>query len=91
MIDLDKIKFLEHLGHRIKLLRKEKGLSLRQLAQLCDIDYSDISKIEKGQRNIQVFTILELAKGLGIHPKELFDFDIDIDIDIEKYKIDEKS
>lgn len=77
MIDLDKIKFLEHLGNRIKLLRKEKGLSLRQLAQLCDIDYSDISKIEKGQRNIQVSTILELAKGLDIHPKELFDFDID--------------
>lgn len=85
MIDLDKIKFLEHLGNRIKLLRKEKGLSLRQLAQLCDIDYSDISKIEKGQRNIQVSTILELARGLDIHPKELFDFDIDI----EKYKIDE--
>ncbi len=76
MIHLDKIKFLEHLGNRIELLRKEKGLSLRQLAQLCDIDYSDISKIEKGKRNIQVSTILELAKGLSIHPKELFDFDI---------------
>lgn len=77
MIHLDKIKFLEHLGNRIELLRKEKGLSLRQLAQLCDIDYSDISKIEKGKRNIQVSTILELAKGLSIHPKELFDFEID--------------
>lgn len=77
MIHLDKIKFLEILGNRIELLRKEKGLSLRQLAQLCDIDYSDISKIEKGKRNIQASTILELAKGLSIHPKELFDFDID--------------
>ncbi|GEN77170.1 helix-turn-helix domain-containing protein [Chryseobacterium hagamense] len=71
------MKFLELFGNQIKTLRKEKGLSLRQLAQLCDIDYSDISKIEKGQRNIQISTILELTKGLDIHPKDLFDFKID--------------
>lgn len=77
MMHIDKVKFLELLGNQIKTLRKEKGLSLRQLAQLCDIDYSDISKIEKGQRNIQISTILELTKGLDIHPKDLFDFDIE--------------
>ena len=37
----------------------------------------DISKIEKGKRNIQISTILELAKGLEIHPKELFDFNLE--------------
>lgn len=71
------MKFLELFGNQIKTLRKERGLSLRQLAQLCDIDYSDISKIEKGQRNIQISTILELTRGLDIHPKDLFDFKID--------------
>lgn len=71
------MKFLELFGNQIKTLRKERGLSLRQLAQLCDIDYSDISKIEKGQRNIQISTILELTKGLDIYSKELFDFKID--------------
>lgn len=75
MMHIDRMKFLELFGNQIKTLRKEKGLSLRQLAQLCDIDYSDISKIEKGQRNIQISTILELTKGLDIHPKDLFDFD----------------
>jgi len=71
------MKFLELFGNQIKILRKERDLSLRQLAQLCDIDYSDISKIEKGQRNIQISTILELTRGLDIYPKELFDFKID--------------
>ncbi|WP_294243654.1 helix-turn-helix transcriptional regulator [uncultured Chryseobacterium sp.] len=78
MTDIDRIKFLEHLGNQIKKLRKERGLSLRQLAQLCDIDYSDISKIEKGQRNIQISTLLELTRGLDIHPKDLFDFKTDV-------------
>ncbi|WP_294215162.1 helix-turn-helix transcriptional regulator [uncultured Chryseobacterium sp.] len=73
----DKINFLELFGNQIKTLRNEKKLSLRELAQLCDIDYSDISKIEKGKRNIQMTTIVELAKGLQVHPQELFNFKIE--------------
>lgn len=71
--------FLSLFGKRLRLLRTDKRLSFRQLAQNCNLDYSDISKIEKGERNIQLSTIYELAKGLGNHPKELFDFEIDID------------
>ncbi|AZA49388.1 XRE family transcriptional regulator [Chryseobacterium carnipullorum] len=73
----EKIEFLKSFGKRIETLRNEKKLSLRQLSQNCDIDYSDISKIEKGLRNIQISTILELAKGLDIQPKQLFDFETD--------------
>ncbi|HCN52207.1 MAG TPA: XRE family transcriptional regulator [Chryseobacterium sp.] len=72
----EKITFLTSFGKRIETLRNEKKLSLRQLSQNCDLDYSDISKIEKGLRNIQISTILELAKGLDVHPKQLFDFEI---------------
>jgi len=41
-----------------------------------DIDYSDINKIEKGQKNITLTTIIELAKGLSVQPKKLLDFDL---------------
>ncbi len=77
-INSEKIEFLKSFGKRIQLLREEKQLSLRQLAQNCEIDYSDISKIEKGLRNIQMSTIVELAKGLDVAPKKLFDFDFNI-------------
>lgn len=73
-IKKNKKEILSLFGKRIELLRKDQKLSLRQLAQCCDVDFSDISKIEKGERNIQMTTILELAKGLEVHPKELFDF-----------------
>ncbi|MGO2103482.1 MAG: helix-turn-helix domain-containing protein [Psychroflexus halocasei] len=62
-------------GKRIKHLRKEQGLSLRKLAQRCDVDFSDINKIEKGERNMQMTTLFELAKGLEVHPRDLFDFE----------------
>lgn len=72
----EKIAFLKAFGKRVQELREGKQLSLRQLAQNCEIDYSDIGKIEKGLRNIQMSTILELSKGLDITPQELFNFKI---------------
>jgi len=83
-IDLSNKEFLIRFGERLKKLRLIKKLSYRQMAQRCDLDYSYISKIEKGKHNIQLSTVLELSKGLNIKPKELFDFEFDI----KKYKID---
>lgn len=74
---MNKIEFQKLFGEHIETLRNKQNLSFRQLAQRCDLDYSDISKIEKGERNIQLSSVLQLAKGLAIHPKELFDFDVD--------------
>jgi transcriptional regulator with XRE-family HTH domain len=61
-------------GSNLKKIREEKGFSLRELSTKCDIDDSKISKIENGKFNIQLSTLIELAKGLGIEPKELLDF-----------------
>ena len=60
-------------GENFKDLRIKSDLSYRKLSQLCDVDYSDISKIEKGQVNITLLTIIELDKGLGVHPKQLLE------------------
>jgi len=74
-----KTEFQTAFGKQIEKLRTQQNLSFRQLAQRCDIDFSNISKIEKGEINIQLGTILELAKGLNVHHKELFDFKFDLD------------
>ena len=75
--EISKEDFLKVFGNNLKETRLEKNLSYRQLAQRCDIDYSHISRIEKGEINIQLSTVLELAKGLEIHPQELFGFKVD--------------
>ena len=66
-------------GENVLKRRTELKLSYRQLAQKCDIDFSAISKIEKGQKSLEFQTIIELAKGLEIHPQELFDFDFQLE------------
>jgi transcriptional regulator with XRE-family HTH domain len=63
-------------GDKLKEIRESKKLSLRQMATNCDLDDSQISKIEHGKKNVQLSTIFELAKGLGVEPKDLLDFKI---------------
>ncbi|HNP94083.1 MAG TPA: helix-turn-helix transcriptional regulator [Cyclobacteriaceae bacterium] len=68
---------LIQFGKRLSQIRKAKKLSFRQLAVLCDVDYSDIKKFEKGEVNITIATLMDLAIGLGVHPKELLGFNDD--------------
>jgi transcriptional regulator with XRE-family HTH domain len=67
--------YLKKFGENLKKARENKGYSLRSLAAECKIDHSDIAKMEKGEINITLLTVLELATALGIHPKKLLDFE----------------
>lgn len=71
-----KKELLKKFGQRLSEIRTKKGLSLRELAALCDVDASDIHRFEHGQKNPTLATLVDLANGLGVHPKELLDFDI---------------
>lgn len=59
-------------------LRKQQGLSQRALSYQCDVDFAKISKLEnKEDTNLNLTTLFELAKGLGVHPRDLIDYDFD--------------
>lgn len=76
--DIVLIKF----GQHIKKLRKELGLSQDDVVMNSDrLIKATISDIENGKRNLSFTTLVDLAKGLGKHPKELFDFTINFDKD----------
>lgn len=72
-------RLLLEFGKIVKFHRtQELKISLRDLAKRCDVEHSAIGKIEKGELKIQLPTVFELAKGLEIHPRDLFDFDFDV-------------
>jgi transcriptional regulator with XRE-family HTH domain len=70
-------KRLKKFGAHLKKLREKKGLSIRELSSLCDVDYGKISKLENNKANLTVTTLIELAEGLEVHPKVLLDMDFD--------------
>jgi transcriptional regulator with XRE-family HTH domain len=63
---------LKEFGSNLKKIRKRKGLSLRALSYECSIDFSDIGKIERGEINVTLLTIVQLAKALSVPTEELF-------------------
>ena len=71
----NKADLKEKFGKRARKIREDKNLSLRDVATNCDLDDSNISKIEHGKFNITLSTIIELAHGLEVKPKELLDFE----------------
>jgi len=74
MIKKNGSEIQKKFGFHLQKIRNQKGLSLRAMARNCEIDDSNISKIENGKFDVQLTTIIELAKGLDIHPKDLLDF-----------------
>ena len=58
-------------GKRLKKLREAKGFSQQELANLCDIEHSQISRIELGKINTTISTIFLIASKLEIEPSEL--------------------
>lgn len=61
------------LGKRIKELRKERGITQQQLAELINIDQRNMSAIECGL-NFPTKHFVKIAKALKIELKELFNF-----------------
>lgn len=49
---------------------------MRQLATEADMEYSQLSKIERGIINTTISTVHSLAKALGVHERDLFDFSL---------------
>jgi len=63
------------LGEHIRFLRGKRKLTQKRLAEISDIDYKYIQRIEgKNPPGIKIDTIGTLAKALEVKPKELLDF-----------------
>lgn len=74
MINIKNKRYIKTFGENLRRIRKEKKLSQESLSYDADIPLSQIGRIERGEVNTTISTILVLANALQIHPKELLDF-----------------
>lgn len=68
-------KGIKKLGQKIRQVRLSKNISMTKLAADAEIEYSQISRIERGIINTSVSHLLSIAKALKVHPSELFTWD----------------
>lgn len=77
IMETDKETILREFGKRVKSIRISKDLSQDQVViNSIRITKGTISDIENGKRNFSFTTLIDLAKGLDVHPRELLDIDI---------------
>ncbi|MDD5173482.1 MAG: helix-turn-helix transcriptional regulator [Candidatus Omnitrophica bacterium] len=71
---MDKVIRLK-LGEKIKYFRKKRGYTQSKLAELADIDYKYLQRIEgKNPPALKIDTIGKLASALKVSISELMDF-----------------
>src|SRR5215213_3274213 len=61
------------LAHRLRVLRAERGLTLREAAAKSGVAKETISDIERGLRHPHDPTLAKIAKGYGVHVEELLE------------------
>lgn len=62
----------QKVGNRIRALRKARGLTQQQLAELSNLDDAYIGSVERGERNISLDTLEKVIIAFDIQPTELF-------------------
>ncbi|OMF28846.1 helix-turn-helix domain-containing protein [Paenibacillus sp. FSL H8-0259] len=69
----------ESVGSRIRELRKAKGWTQEQLAEVASLHYSYIGGVERGDRNISLETLEKIIAAFQIPAEEIFRFEDDTD------------
>jgi transcriptional regulator with XRE-family HTH domain len=67
--------FMKAFGEHLRSLRQERGLTLENLEELTEIHYNQIGRIERGEINPTICTLLVLSKALKVHHKDLLNFE----------------
>jgi len=77
-MDVLKDEILKKFGEHVKYLRTKSGLTQDEVVlNSSKITKGTVSDIENGKRNFAFTTLIDLAKGLNVSPKDLLNFKID--------------
>jgi transcriptional regulator with XRE-family HTH domain len=64
------------IGKNIKKIREQKGLMQKEVASAADIQASNYSKIESGQRDISVVALAKIAQLFGMTVDGIIHYDV---------------
>lgn len=67
-------ELIKLIGEQIRNIRKDRGMTQEALANECGFQYSYLSDIERGERNISIETLEKIINALDVIPAEIFNF-----------------
>ncbi len=70
--------YLKEFGNNLRNIRRRQGLSMETLANDAEMEYRQLGRIERGEINTTIISLLKIAKALNVDMKMLFDFESEI-------------
>lgn len=64
----EEIKFI---SNKIRELRKEKQMTVQELTYRCDMERSNMSRIESGRTNLTVKTMCIICNALNVNLRDI--------------------
>ena len=62
---------VSYISSRIRELRRERRLTVQELAYRCDMERSNLSRIEAGRTNLTVKTMCIICNALNVSLREV--------------------
>lgn len=72
-MQIDHTEEIKRIAQRIKVLRKERRLTVQELAYRCDIERSNLSRLETGRSNPTIKTLCIICNALDVPLHTLFE------------------
>jgi transcriptional regulator with XRE-family HTH domain len=69
---------MTRLGTKVRALRRRRGLTLREVADVVGVHYTHVQKIESGRKRPSSDVILKLAALFGVTADQLMRDDLDV-------------
>ncbi len=63
--------YLQSFGRRLSALRVQRGLSLEELAAAAGLQPIEVRGAERGQRDLSVIALADIAQALSVQPADL--------------------
>lgn len=66
--------YLKDFGENLKRIRTLKGLTQQNLADILEVEISQVSRLERGILNTSIIHVKNIATALNIEIADLFNF-----------------
>jgi transcriptional regulator with XRE-family HTH domain len=63
--------YLQSFGRRLQALRVQRGFGEEQLAEASGLAPAELRRAERGQRDLSVIALTDLARALELQPADL--------------------
>ena len=70
---MNEVEVYIRVGERIRKLRQTKGMTQQTLADECDMEKPNLSRIENGNTNPTIKSLWKISNALGVKLKDLVD------------------